>query len=408
MNVLAILKDFTFRCKSVFENTTTKMSKRFLNWLVLTIRTVALIPGKVNFTRLSRYGGRTAKTFASNFKASVDWIKVNSGIARDSIGCGDDIAIAIDPSFISKSGRLTYGIGRFWSGVAQRVKRGLEIMAVGAISLSKHTCVMLGAIQSPNFKTLETERGMSMLDWYISLVRSKADELLSLTDILVADAFFSKYEFINEVVAMGFRFVGRLRSNSYLKYLAIPDPSAPPRRGRKKMYGEKVDFSSLDMSVFTSFIYEDSKGIKTECHTAVVHSRAMKRDIRIVVCPVENGEPVVYFSTDTEMAPERIIGFYRTRFQIEFGIRDAKQFTGLQSQQTRDKERLDFAFNLSFTTLNVCKEVIREDYPNLSVAQFKRLMFESYLASTIISTYGKSPHLKIIQKINQRLAQLAA
>jgi transposase DDE domain len=408
MNVLAILKDFTFRCKSIFENTTTKMSKRFLNWLILTIRTIALIPGKVNFTRLSRYGSRTAKTFASNFKGSVDWMKVNMGIARESVGDGDDIAIAIDPSFISKAGRLTYGIGHFWSGMAQRVKRGLEIMAIGAISLSKHTCVMLGAVQSPDFRTLESEKDMSMLDWYISLVRSKAVELLSLTDILVADAFFSKYEFINEMVAMGFRFVGRLRSNSYLRYLAIPDPSAPPRRGRRKKYGEKVDFSSLDMSVFTSFIYEDSKGIRTECHTAVVHSRALKRDIRIVVCPVENGESLVYFSTDTGMAPERIIGFYRTRFQIEFGIRDAKQFTGLQSQQTRDKERLDFAFNLSFTTLNVCKEVIRKDYPDLSLAQFKRLMFESYLASTVISTYGKSPHLKIIQKINQRLAQLAA
>ena len=408
MNVLAILRDFTSRCKSVFENTTTKMSKRFLNWLVLTIRTVALIPGKVNFTRLSRYGGRTAKTFASNFKTSVDWMKVNMGIARESIGDGDDIAIAIDPSFISKSGRLTYGIGRFWSGVAQRVKRGLEIMAIGAVSLSRHTCVMLGAVQSPDFRTLGSEKDMSMLDWYISLVRSKAVKLLSLTDILVADAFFSKYEFINEVVAMGFRFVGRLRSNSYLRYLAIPGPSAPPRRGRRKKYGEKVDFSSLDMSVFTSFIYEDSKGIRTACHTAVVHSRALKRDIRIVVCPVENGESLVYFSTDTGMAPERIIGFYRTRFQIEFGIRDAKQFTGLQSQQTRDRDRLDFAFNLSFTALNVCKEVIRKDYPDLSLAQFKRLMFESYLASTIISTYGKSPHLKIIQKINQRLAQLAA
>ena len=281
-------------------------------------------------------------------------------------------------------------------------------MAIGAISLSKRSCVMLGAIQSPNFKTLESEKDMSMLEWYISLVRSKADELLPLTDIMVADAFFSKYEFVNEVVAMGFRFVGRLRSNSYLRYLAIPSPSAPRRRGRRKKYGGKVDFSSLDMSVFTSFIYTDSKGIRTECHTAVVHSRALKRDIRIVVCPVGNGEPVVYFSTDVGMAPERIVGFYRTRFQIEFGIRDAKQFTGLQSQQTRDKERLDFAFNLSFTTLNVCKEVIRKDYPGLSVPQFKRLMFESYLASTIISTYGKSPHLKIIQKINQRLAQLAA
>ncbi len=121
---------------------------------------------------------------------------------------------------------------------------------------------------------------------------------------------------------MGFRFVGRLRANSYLRYLAIPDSSAPRRRGRKKKYGEKVDFSTLDMSVFTSFIYEDSKGIKTRCHTAVVHSRALKRDIRIVVCPVENADPLLYFSTDTDMRPEKIIGFYRTRFQIEFGIRD--------------------------------------------------------------------------------------
>ncbi len=108
------------------------------------------------------------------------------------------------------------------------------------------------------------------------------------------------------------------------------------------------------------------------------------------------------------MRPHRIIGFYRTRFQIEFGIRDAKQFTGLQSQQTRDRQRLDFVFNLSFTTLNICKAVIRKDYPNLTVAQFKRLMFESYLASTIISTYGKSPHLKIIQKINHKLTQITA
>ena len=166
MNVLAILKDFTLRCKSVFENTTTKMSQRFLNWLILTIRTVVLIPGKVNFTRLSRYGGRTAKTFASNFKTPVDWMKVNIGMARDCFGPGDDIAVVIDPSFISKAGKLTYGIGRFWSGVAQRVKRGLEIMAIGAISLSRHTCVMLGAVQSPNFKTLESESNMSMLDWY--------------------------------------------------------------------------------------------------------------------------------------------------------------------------------------------------------------------------------------------------
>ena len=291
---MATLKDFTLRCKSVFENTTIKMSKRFLNWLILTIRTVALIPDKVNFTRLSRYGGRTAKTFVSNFKTSVDWMKVNIGMAQNGFGSDDHIAVAIDPSFISKAVKLTYGIGQFWSGVAQRVKRGLEIMAIGAISLSKHTCVMLGTVQSPNFRTLESKKKMSMLDRYVSLVWSKATDLLSVTNILVTDAFFSRYEFMNEVITMGFRFVEKLRANSYLRYLAIPNPSAPCRRGRKNKYGEKVNFSNLDMSVFTSFIYEDSKGVKTRCHTAVVHSRALKRDIRIVVCPIENGELLLH------------------------------------------------------------------------------------------------------------------
>lgn len=63
MSALAILKDFISRCKSVFENRTTKMSKRYLNWLILTTRTVVLIPGKENSTRLSLYGRRSASTF---------------------------------------------------------------------------------------------------------------------------------------------------------------------------------------------------------------------------------------------------------------------------------------------------------------------------------------------------------
>lgn len=408
MNVLAILKDFTLRCKSVFENTTTKMSKRFLNWLILTIRTVALIPGKVNFTRLSRYGGRTAKTFAVNFGSHVDWLSVNGHLALEAFQQTDDVAIAIDPSFISKSGKLTYGMGKFWSGVAQRVKRGLEIMALGAISLSRHSCVMLGAVQTPSADLRRKADDASMIEWYLSLIKERSEELMAISRTIVADAFFSAFDFVDGITTLGFNFVGRLKENAYLRYLAVPDPHASPRRGRKAKYGKKVDFSNPDMSMFSSFIYTDSKGVATSCLHAVVHSRALKREIKIVICPGKDGKPLVYFTTDLSMSPDGIIGFYRTRFQIEFGIRDAKQFTGLQSQQTRDRQRLDFAFNLSFTTLNICKTVIREDYPDLTVAQFKRLMFESYLASTIISTYGKSPHLKIIQKINHKLAQIAA
>ena len=39
-------------------------------------------------------------------------------------------ALAIDPSYISKSGRHTPGLGYFWSGVAEKAKWGLEILGV--------------------------------------------------------------------------------------------------------------------------------------------------------------------------------------------------------------------------------------------------------------------------------------
>lgn len=41
--------------------------------------------------------------------------------------------ICFDASFISKSGKHTYGLGHFWSGCAQSVKKGLEIgsLAIG-------------------------------------------------------------------------------------------------------------------------------------------------------------------------------------------------------------------------------------------------------------------------------------
>ena len=39
-------------------------------------------------------------------------------------------------------------------------------------------------------------------------------------------------------IGMGFRFVGRLRANSYLRYLAIPDSSAREDAAERKVWRE--------------------------------------------------------------------------------------------------------------------------------------------------------------------------
>jgi hypothetical protein len=63
----------------------------------------------------------------------------------------------------------------------------------------------------------------------------------------------------------------------------------------------------------------------------------------------------VLFSPDTELSPDKILLYYKLRFQIEFIFRDAKQFTGLCDCQSRKQARLDFHFNASLAALNLAK-----------------------------------------------------
>lgn len=47
--------------------------------------------------------------------------------------------------------------------------------------------------------------------------------------------------------------------------------------------------------------------------------------------------------------------YYKTRFQIEFLYRDAKQHTGLNDCQARSENKLNFHFNISLTAINIAK-----------------------------------------------------
>lgn len=73
-----------------------------------------------------------------------------------------------------------------------------------------------------------------------------------------------------------------------------------------------------------------------------------------------NGEKKLFFSKDISLSGEEVLLYYRTRFQIEFCFRDAKGYTGLMDCLARDKRELDFAFNASFTSLNIAKVTMKK------------------------------------------------
>ena len=89
----------------------------------------------------------------------------------------------------------------------------------------------------------------------------------------------------------------------------------------------------------------------------MLNHKYFKRTFRVVVLvdPDDPTDYVILACMDKDLDALTICRYYSARFQIEFTYRDGKQYTGLSDCQARDKDRLDFHFNASLTSLNLAK-----------------------------------------------------
>lgn len=351
-----------------------------------------IIPGRINFLQLGRYGKHSEQRYRQQFEVGFDWLSFNSSLVKSHLG--SRLAIAFDPSYISKSGKCTPYLGRFWSGCAGKSKRGLEISGIGVIDLDLHTCLHLEAVQTPDSPTLETVN-WTLVDWYLHVLRVRKEALLKITRYVVADAYFSKATFVNGVLEMGFHVISRLRDDASLRYLTTQLPGSG--RGRPKQYDGKIDIENLDESRFEIINLDNGQG---RILSAVVNAVSLKRNIRLCIWQSADRKiHKLYFSTDTRMDAKELMDYYRTRFQIEFCYRDAKQFTGLTDCQSRNLNKLHFHFNASLTSVNLAKVKALEKGTVLSMASVKVLCNNIFLMQRFISVLGIKPN----EEINQRL-----
>ena len=123
----------------------------------------------------------------------------------------------------------------------------------------------------------------------------------------------------------------------------------------------------------------------------------------------KNGKPVarkLYFSTDLKMDGMKIVSYYRSRFQIEFLYRDAKQHCGLEDCQAQSKNKLHFHFNTALTTVNVAKlhwlDTRRSDDEPFSMANFKTVCHNMLLLDRFFSVFAINPNsTKNQHKVNE-------
>lgn len=344
------------------------------------------IKGRLNFLQFERFGMFDEQTFRNQFEQQFDFLKFNKILIKEH--CSMDLAIAFDPSYIAKSGKKTPGVGYFWSGCAGKTKWGLEISGLAAIDCEKHTAFHLEAVQ-----TIDLQKPETLLDYYTNLILERKTDLQELTKTILVDAYFSKFNFVNPLVKSDFIIISRLRDDADLRYIFCGKQNFG--RGRPRKYGGKLYVKNLDTSKLEKVSGEKNE----EIYSGIVYSKALKMNIKLLIVKTKNKEKwthKLYFSTDTEQEWKTILELYKSRFQIEFLYRDAKQFTGLNDCEARSKNKLHFHFNTSLTSINLAKiahwNSSESEKRPFSMSDVKTVYHNDMLLDRFIRKFGINPN----------------
>jgi hypothetical protein len=381
------------------------LNKARKDFIISVLWHILSIKGRINFLQLGRFSPYCEQTHRIHFEKEFDFFAFNKYLTEGIVS--KDRIIAFDPSYIPKSGKLTYGRGRFWSGSAKAAKLGLEIGGFAVVDVENNTAFHLKAWQTPGFDKPDAEQ-FNLLSHYASLVTENAKAFKEISNYMVADAYFSKKPFVDKVLEAKLHFISRLRDDSVLMYKHYGTPTG--KRGRPKKFEGRINIHDLDTTIFVKEICNDDLII----YSALVYSKAFKREIKLAVALfLKDGQQVtrkLYFSTDLEQEGKQIVRYYRSRFQIEFLYRDAKQHTGLNHCQARSENKLDFHFNASLTAVNLAKfdwlSTKTSEQTPFSMANYKTFYNNALMLDQFICKFAINPNSTKNRKIVKELLEL--
>jgi hypothetical protein len=367
--------------------------RKFLATLFVTI---LVRRGRVNFRNLSRYCDYSARTIARQFREPFDWPDFHQRVLLTALDPRSELVSAQDASCIPKSGKQTFGLGRFFNGCASRAERGLEMSTLAVVDVTRRCALTLAVSQTPPGEdTTKAEQDETRVDFSTQQLRAHRHRLPPSVTYHGVDGYDAKKQYIDAVVSLGLHAITKLRSDADC-VLLYTGPH-PKRRGAKRKYDGKVNCHDLRR-------FEDLGTREEEPHlhlyTAVVWHKTLKCRLRLVVL-VNRKDPakprfIVLGSTDPELHGHKLLDLYAARFQIEFLFRDSKQFTGLLDCQARAESVLDFHFNASLATLNLVRaEALRvqqgQEPHVFSMASWKQCQFNERLLDIFMEKLALDP-----------------
>jgi putative transposase len=394
--------------------------------------------GRVTMRGMARWAdtGGSYRTIQRFFTTSLSWGTLQWVLIRHHLFEHDDVFVmGGDEVVVTKSGKQTYGLDRFFSSLYGKRVPGLGFLSLSLISVKRRTSypVIMEQIEAKHTdkppeapqKISSGKRGRPpgrknrhrrdvVLTPYLRFVQETIHGLLQLivdhvkVRYFVYDGAFGHNDALQMVKQLGLHLISKLRYDSAL-YFPYDGPYAG--HGQRKKYGQKLDYLHLpDTALQASSVDED---IETKIYQMHVWHKKFADLLNIAVIVKTNIKTqavahVVLFSNDLTIPYDQLIDYYRLRFQLEFNFRDAKQYWGLEDFMTVKQTPVYNSANLAMFMVNLSHALMRPlqpHWPGVSVNDLKA-WFRS--RKYVVETLKLLPEMPEPIFIEQAIAQVAA
>lgn len=399
--------------------------------------------GRVTMLGISRWTGKggSYRTVQRFFATTLPWANLFWLFFRTHLFHSDDVyLLAGDETVVSKAGKHTPGLQRFFASLYSKCIPGLAFFTLSLISTKQRRSFPIAVEQvlrsaedqaaktqattkatKPSVKrkvgrpkgsstkaSCELSPELTRIQTQIRALLERIGGLLPLTYLLL-DGHFGTAAALHMARACKLHLISKLRSDSAL-YLPYDGPYAG--RGPRRIYGDKL----VPRAIPERYLCKSSveKDIESRIYQVQVRHKTFAQPLN-VVCLVKTNlkthaqAHVLLFSSDLALPFDKLLDYYCLRFQLEFNFRDAKQYWGLEDFMTTHPTRVTNAANLSLFMVNLVERVLREMRqlePEMSVLDVKAYCRGAKYVEETIKLLPERPDADLLERIVTKVVRI--
>jgi len=431
----------------------TCLSSTAISQLNVIVTALLAMTGRVTMLGISRWAGEggSYRTVQRFFNTPIAWVKVHWCLIRHCFLSSDDVfIIAGDETVVTKSGKITYGIDRFFSSLYDKVVPGLSFFTFSLISTKHRTSfpLMIQQIVRSEEKTTCTEdlsftenckenknksepkkkirpgrpkgsknknKESINLSPYLCFIQSMLKKVLhiigncTILTYIVLDGAFGNNNALQMIKQCEMHLISKLHRNSALY---SPYSGKYSGRGKRKKYGDRLNYDNIPKEYLKETTCE--KSIQTEIYQMTLLHKLFAKQLNVVIIVKTNLKTharshVILFSSDLDLLYGKLIDYYSLRFQIEFNFRDAKQYWGLEDFMNVKKTPVNNAVNMAFFMVNLSHDLINmvhKNNPLFGVQDLKAYFRAGKYLDETLKLIPEKPDPILIQQIFEQITKI--